>query len=74
LPCISRSARTTSPPNASAMHWWPRQTPRRGTLPANAATISFETPASRGVQGPGEITIRSGFSASASATLIRSFR
>ena len=60
LPCMSRSARTTRPPNASPMAWWPRQTPSTGTRPAAARTSGTEMPASRGVQGPGEITIASG--------------
>ena len=32
FPCISRSARTTSPPNAWPMHWCPRHTPSTGSL------------------------------------------
>ena len=66
LPCISRSARTTSPPNASPMAWWPRHTPRSGTPAAAAARTSGTLmPASRGVQGPGEMTMAAGSSASA---------
>ena len=38
------------------MHWCPRQTPRMGMLPAKARIAATETPASFGVQGPGEIT------------------
>ena len=58
---MSRSARTTSPPNASPMAWWPRQTPSSGTPAAAAARTSGTLiPASRGVQGPGEITIAAG--------------
>ena len=53
-------ARTMRPPNAWPMAWWPRHTPSIGTLPAKARTASSETPASSGVHGPGEMTMRSG--------------
>ena len=43
------------------MLWWPRQTPRIGILPANSWIAATEMPASAGVQGPGEMTMRSGF-------------
>ncbi len=56
------------------MHWWPRQMPRSGTRPAKASTSAMETPASFGVQGPGESTMRSGASASTPATSISSLR
>ena len=44
---------------------------RRGAAPASARTSSRLIPASSGVPGPGEITMRSGRSASASSTLER---
>ena len=56
LPCMTRSARTTLPPNAWPIAWWPRHTPRIGTLPGEALAISrSEMPASSGVHGPGEM-------------------
>ena len=43
------------------MAWWPRHTPSSGTPAAAAARTSGTLmPASRGVQGPGEITIAAG--------------
>ena len=54
--------------------WWPRQTPSNGTRPANARTISSETPASSGRPGPGETTRCVGSSRSASSTVISSLR
>ena len=40
--------------NASAIAWWPRQTPSRGIArSAQAATSASEMPASSGVPGPG---------------------
>jgi len=49
LPCISRAARTTLPPSAAPIAWWPRQTPRIGSLPANSLIAATQTPASAGV-------------------------
>ena len=66
FPCMSRSARTTAPPKTSPMHWWPRQTPSIGVFGPNVRITSLEMPASRGVHGPGEMQIRSGFSAAIS--------
>ena len=60
LPCIGTGARTTCPPNAWPIAWWPRQTPRIGILPAAAAIRSRQMPASFGVHGPGDSTIASG--------------
>jgi hypothetical protein len=61
FPCIRRRARIVRPPNASPSAWWPRHTPRRG-MPrgVSARMASTLMPASPGVQGPGEISIRSG--------------
>ncbi len=50
------------------MDWWPRHTPSIGSLPAKYLMASREMPASVGVHGPGETTMRSGFRASISAT------
>ena len=72
LPCISLAARTTLPPNAWPSAWWPRQTPSSGT--GERRTSSRLMPASSGVPGPGEITIFSGPSASASSTESASLR
>src|SRR5438445_348580 len=44
LPCMRRAARTTLPPNACPIAWWPRQTPRVGTLPASALTRGTRMP------------------------------
>ena len=33
LPCMGFGARTTRPPKASPIAWWPRQTPRMGRRP-----------------------------------------
>src|SRR5690625_3282559 len=46
--------------------------PSSGIFPANASTTDSETPASLGVQAPGEITILSGFSAAMPANSISS--
>jgi len=53
---------------------WPRQTPSIGTVPASVFSTSTDTPASLGVHGPGEITMRSGFKAAISATVSSSLR
>ena len=55
---MSFGARTTWPPKAWPRAWWPRQTPRSGT--GERRMSSRLMPASSGVPGPGEITIRSG--------------
>jgi hypothetical protein len=54
LPCITLPARTTLPPNAWPIAWWPRQTPRIGAF--TRAIASRLMPASFGVHGPGETT------------------
>ena len=64
----------TRAPNASPMLWCPRQTPRSGTTPAAARIRSIEIPASAGVHGPGETTIRSAPIARQSSTLASSLR
>ena len=74
FPCITRPARTTFPPYASTIAWWPRQTPRIGIVPPSCLTSGTEMPASEGVQGPGEITIAAGAIVATSWTVIRSFR
>jgi hypothetical protein len=74
LPCITRSARTTLPPYAAPMDWWPRQTPRIGVVGPSRRITSTETPASLGVHGPGETTIRSGARAAISSTVSSSLR
>ena len=67
-------ARTTCPPKASPMHWWPRQTPSVGTRGPSSRSSSTEIPASPGEHGPGEITIASGACAAISATETLSLR
>jgi hypothetical protein len=71
---MMRPARTTSPPNASPIDWWPRQTPRIGRSPAKRLMVGTEMPASFGVQGPGDTTIASGAMAAMSSSEIASFR
>ena len=66
---MTRWARTTLPPNAWPMAWWPRQTPRIGISPAKRRIAASEMPASFGVQGPGETTIWAGFIFSMSDTV-----
>ena len=61
LPCMSVWARTTSPPKAWPMDWWPKQTPRMGIFPEKDWTASREMPALSGSHGPGEIRSLSGF-------------
>jgi hypothetical protein len=56
------------------MLWWPRHTPSIGILPANSLISGTEMPASFGVQGPGDTTMRSGASRSISASEISSLR
>ncbi|MOA51468.1 hypothetical protein D3C78_1746200 [compost metagenome] len=58
LPCICCWARMMRPPNAAPMLWWPRHTPRMGSLPAKCLMAATEMPASAGEQGPGEATNR----------------
>jgi hypothetical protein len=78
LPCISSCARTILPPKAAPMLWWPRHTPRMGSLPAKCWMAATEMPASAGEQGPGEMTSRSMAPASSrrwiSSTVISSLR
>ena len=45
LPCICTWARTMRPPSAAPMAWWPRQTPRMGSLPMKARIASTQMPA-----------------------------
>ena len=56
------------------MHWWPRQTPRIGVVAPSAPMSGTDTPASRGVQGPGEMRTCEGESAATSATVTSSQR
>ena len=60
LPCTSVGARTTLPPKAWPIAWWPRQTPRIGIVGDALAITSRQMPASFGVHGPGDSTIASG--------------
>ena len=48
LPCSSSGALTILAPYAAAMAWWPRQTPRIGSLPTNRSMTAMQTPASSG--------------------------
>ena len=67
-------ARTIRPPKTWPIAWWPRQTPKTGTVGA-ARSISFrQMPASSGVPGPGETTIASGSARSTASTVILSLR
>ncbi len=45
----------TLPPKTWPMHWCPRQTPKVGICGPKVRMISFDSPASRGEHGPGEI-------------------
>ena len=56
------------------MAWWPRQTPRSGTVGPAFSISSRQMPASLGVHGPGDSTMPLGFSPSTSATVILSLR
>ena len=56
------------------MAWWPRQTPRIGVAGPSRRMTSTETPASAGVQGPGEMMMWVARSAATSATLTTSLR
>ena len=67
-------ARTTRPPKAWPIAWWPRQTPMMGIRVWNVRTTSQVIPACSGEQGPGERKIASGFIASISTRVISSFR
>ena len=61
LPWTISPARTTLPPKAWPIAWWPRQTPSSGVRVSAAAAISArQMPASFGVQGPGESRIAEG--------------
>ena len=54
-------ARTTRPPKAWPIAWWPRQTPRMRHAAREARSRpATETPASSGRPGPGEITTPAG--------------
>src|SRR5579872_6704266 len=74
LPCITRAARTTRPPYASPMAWWPRHTPSVGITGPQRETTGTVIPASCGVHGPGDSTMAFGASAPTSSTVIASFR
>src|SRR5215210_6417811 len=55
LPCMTRGARTTSPPYSCPMHWCPRHTPSTGTPRSPKARMaSFDTPASSARAGGDE--------------------
>ena len=56
LPCTGTGARTTRPPNAAPIAWWPRHTPSTGTASPKRRMTSSVSPASSGRPGPGEIT------------------
>ena len=56
------------------MLWWPRHTPRIGVVAPNRSITAIDTPASFGVHGPGEITMRCGASFSISSTVSASLR
>ena len=56
------------------MHWCPRQTPRIGICAPKRRTRSLLIPASRGVQGPGEMQMCLGANAAISSSEISSFR
>ncbi len=61
LPCIRRAARTTLPPSAAPIAWWPRQTPRIGSLPAKRPDRRRRRrPPRPACTGPGESTSASG--------------
>src|SRR3990170_2445924 len=60
FPCISRRAGTMDPPNAYAIPWCPRQTPKVGILGPSFLMMFRHTPKYRllsGLPGPGEIMI-----------------
>jgi len=44
--CTGTGARTTSPPNALAIDWWPRQTPQMGISARPGDQVSRQMPAS----------------------------
>src|SRR5256712_7516078 len=73
LPCITCLARTTLPPKACPIAWWPRHTPSRGIRPITFSISCKEMPASLGVQGPGEMTMWKGACASISSMPFSSF-
>ena len=73
LPCIRRSARTTRPPYACPMAWWPRQTPKMGSSAPRSRRTASEMPASFGVHGPGEMRMPWGARARMPATSMPSF-
>ena len=69
-------ARTTVAPKAAPIAWCPRHTPRIGTCSRKLLDERDEIPASAGVHGPGEMTIRSNSARRAriSSTVILSLR
>ncbi len=71
---MTLGARTIRPPNTWPIDWWPRHTPRIGITPAKRRIVSIEMPASFGVHGPGEITIRAGASWATPSTVSASLR
>ena len=75
LPWTISAARTTLPPKAWPIAWWPRQTPMSGVRVSAAAAMSArQMPASSGVQGPGERRMAEGCIAIAACTSISSLR
>src|SRR5690606_35127849 len=56
------------------MHWWPRQTPSTGRRPAKCSMTAFDTPASSGRPGPGEISTASGSSSTICSRVSASHR
>ena len=54
--------------------WWPRHTPRIGSLPANAWIAGTQTPASAGVHGPGDSTSALGLQLGDAFDVISSLR
>jgi len=74
LPCICVFARITLPPKAAPIAWWPRHTPRIGSLPVKASMAPTQMPASAGEHGPGDSTSWSGFKAWMPSSVISSLR
>ena len=74
FPCRSLCACPISPPKASTIAWWPRQTPSVGTRGPSRRTISTDAPASSGRPGPGEMTRWLGARRSAPSASIASLR
>ena len=64
LPWSSSGARSTVPPNATPIAWWPRHTPNSGVFAAaHALTSGIDAPARSGVPGPGDSSTPSNSSA-----------